>query len=149
MARITQRFIQVGEEIYLYYGGVNGPHGGRKFKNVERRTPSMIGLCTLRRDGFVSLDAGAEEGHMLSKPIPYPGGDPWINANATRGQVIVALCDDQGRSLQGFEASAPITGDHTAVQMHFPGASVQSLIGQELRVRLHARNASIYAYWLE
>jgi len=149
MVRITQRFIVVGEEIRLYYGGVTGPHGGKKFKQVERRTPSMIGLCTLRRDGFVSLDAGREEGYVLSKLIELPEGALWINADAFRGQVIAAICDDRGRPLEGFGASAPITGDHTATKIHFTGMSVQSLAGRPLRVLLRARDASIFSYWFD
>ena len=149
MVRITQRFLVVGEEIYLYYGGVTGPHTGKKFKQVERRSASMIGLCTLRRDGFVSLDAGREEGYMLSKLIEFPGGDLWINADASRGQVVAAICDDRGRPLEGFQASAPITGDHTAAKVHFTGTSVQSLAGRSLRVLLRAREASIFSYWFD
>jgi len=149
MVRITQQFIVRGDEIYLYYGGVTGPHGGKKFTNVERKTPSMIGLCTLRRDGFVSLDAGPEEGYILSKPIVISGGDVWINANASQGYVAATICDDQGQPLEGFEISARITGDHTATQVHFPDASVRSLIGRELRVLLRARDASIFSYWFE
>ena len=34
MVRISQNFITHNDQIYLYYGGVNGPHTGRKFKQV-------------------------------------------------------------------------------------------------------------------
>ena len=36
MVRISQNFVTRHDRIYFYYGGVNGPHTGRKFKQVER-----------------------------------------------------------------------------------------------------------------
>ena len=85
MVRISQNFITLADQIYFYYGGVNGPHTGRKFKQVERKRKSMLGLATLRRDGFVSLDAGEEEGHMLTKPLVIDGRELHLNVDASHG----------------------------------------------------------------
>lgn len=109
MVRISQRFLTVGDEIYLYYGGVQGAHTGRKFKEVERVEAPALGLATLRRDGFVSLDAGEDEGWVLTRPIEVTGDELHVNA-AADGQVIAELTDDLGHVLEGY-ASAPVTGD--------------------------------------
>ena len=66
MVRIMQNFIVVVGEIYLYYGGVQDAHTGRKFAVVERRHQPTLGLATLRRDGFVSVEAGDEEDFLLT-----------------------------------------------------------------------------------
>ena len=48
---------------------VNGPHRSPKYPTVTRKFPTAIGLVTLRRDGFVSLDAGADVGMLVTKPF--------------------------------------------------------------------------------
>ena len=102
MTRVSQNFITHNDQIYFYYGGVNGPHTGRKFKQVERKHKSMLGLATLRRDGFVSLDAGETEGHMLTKPLTLDGRELRLNADASQGYVTVAITDDTGVPLENY-----------------------------------------------
>ena len=145
MARITQRFVTVGEQIYLYYGGVAGAHTGAKFKQVQRRHQPMLGLATLRRDGFVSLDAGDEEGFALSKPMRVAGEELHVNVDAARGQLIVAFADDKGNPLPDY-TSAPIAVDQTDTLVPF-SQGLEALAGQEVRVRLQLRNAGLYSYW--
>ena len=110
MVRISQNFVIHGDHIYFYYGGVNGPHTGRKFKQVERKHTSMLGLATLRRDGFVSLDAGETEGSMLTKPLTRNSGELHLNVDASQGYVIVSVTDDTGVPLENY-TSQQIIGD--------------------------------------
>ena len=102
MTRISQNFITHNDQIYFYYGGVNGPHTGRKFKQVERKHKSMLGLATLRRDGFVSLDAGETEGRMLTKPLILNGAELRLNTDASQGYVTVSITDDIGTPLENY-----------------------------------------------
>ena len=53
---------------------------------------SSIGVATLRRDGFVSLDAGDTPGVFVTKPFVWPvGGQFSLNADADGGSVAVTL----------------------------------------------------------
>jgi len=146
MARVTQRFLPVGDRIYLYYGGVQGAHRGRKYKQVTRTHQPALGLATLRRDGFVSMDAGAEEGALLTVPLQIEGAALHLNVDAPAGQVIAEITDDQGRTLEGY-TSAPVAGNSVDVTARFP-RPVEALAGQTARLRLRLRQASLYAYWL-
>ena len=145
MTRVTQNFITHNDQIYFYYGGVNGPHTGRKFKQVERKHKSMLGLATLRRDGFVSLDAGEAEGHMLTKPLTLNGGELRLNVDASQGYVVVSVTDDIGTPLENY-TSQQIVGDQLEAPVRFNG-SLDTLKGREVRLRFQIRNASLYAYW--
>jgi len=146
MVRISQNFITVGDRIYLYYGGVQGPHTGRKFPEVERVHRPMIGLATIRRDGFVSLDAGDEEGYVLTKPLALLGGELHINVDSPDGYVIAAVTDGEGRPLDGFAASAPVSRDSLDHTVRFE-RPLRELCGREVRLSFRLRRASLYSYW--
>ena len=59
-------------------------------------------LATLRRDGFVSLDAGETEGYMLTKLLTIDGGELHLNIDASQGYVIVSVTDDIGTPLESY-----------------------------------------------
>ena len=145
MVRISQNFITHNDQLYFYYGGVNGPHTGMKFSQVERKFKSMLGLATLRRDGFVSLDAGETEGFMLTKPLALNGKDLYLNVDASRGYVIVSVTDDVGTPLENY-ISERIVGDQLEVKVIFT-ASLEALKDKEVRLKFQLKDASMYSYW--
>ena len=144
MVRISQDFIVRDDEIWFYYGGVQGPHTGRKFGQVERIHKPEIGLATLRRDGFVSIDAGAEEGMLLTTPMALPSGELHLNV-AAPGQVTVDVTDGDGVPLSGY-ASDPVSGDCTDVALRF-ARPLAEIAGQQARLRINLRDASLFSYW--
>ncbi len=145
MARISQNFITHNNQLYFYYGGVNGPHTGRKFKQVERKHKSMLGLATLRRDGFVSLDAGETEGYMLTKPLTLDGKDLHLNVDARHGYVVVTVTDDTGTPLENY-TSEQIIGDELETTVNF-SRPLGTIKGREVRLRFQLKDASLYSYW--
>ncbi|MEW6752266.1 MAG: hypothetical protein AB1505_14985 [Candidatus Latescibacterota bacterium] len=144
MARIGQRIIVRGDELYLYYGGVQGPHTGRKFAQVERRHRPMLGLATLRRDGFVSVRAGTEEGMLLTRPANLEGERLHVNA-ASAGYLIVEVTDEEGRALPGW-VSQPLTADCPDAAVPF-GRPLAELGGRPVRLRFRLRQADLYSWW--
>lgn len=146
MARISQSFITVGEEIFLYYCGVQGPHTGRKLRTVTRTHKTAIGLARIRRDGFVSLDAGAEEGALLTKPMIVPAGDLHANLSPRSGFVAATVTDTEGRAIAGFEASRRLTADSLDAVFAFDRPP-RELAGRMVRLRFTVREASLYSYW--
>jgi hypothetical protein len=159
MSRVVGRFIARGDTLYLYYSMVNGPHRGPKFPTVERKFPPAVGLVTLRRDGFVSLDAGETEGHVLTKPFVLPPGQLHLNADATppspplhkggMGGVWVTVCDAEGKPLPGFEQSFPITGDRCRAMVRWNPGRLSQLRGRTVRLRFTLRQAKLFSYWFE
>jgi len=156
MSRVVGRYIVRGDTIYLYYSMVNGPHRGPKFPTVERKFPPAIGLVTLRRDGFVSLDAGEEEGRVLTRPFVLPDGDLYVNVDVTppapsldKGGVRVTVCDEAGRPWPGFENSQPLTVDSTRARVEWTGANLGSLRGRTVRLGFTVQRGKLFSYWLE
>jgi hypothetical protein len=152
MARCAERIIPVGDELYIYYSGVNGPHSGPKFPadSIVRTHPPAIGLAVLRRDGFVSLDAGDDEGALLTTPFAMPEGGLRLNVEATRGRVRAAVCEEAGALIA---ISEPVTGDQLAAEVIWrPGQEASSCptglrAGRRVRLRLTAQRARLYSYW--
>jgi hypothetical protein len=144
MVRVSQNYIVVGDEIYFYYGGVQGEHAGRKFKQVDRTEQPALGLAILRRDGFVSFVAGEEEGMLLSKPLVVEGAELHVNATS-QGHLLVELTDDMGQPLPGY-TSLPMVKDRTDAIMRFD-RPLAALRGHRIRLRFRLKRADLYSYW--
>lgn len=146
MSRVGRAINIVGDTIYLHYSMVNGPHRSPLFPQVERKYPSAIGLVMLRRDGFVSLDAGPEPGHVLTRPFALPEGTLHLNVDAHAGDVQIAVLAADGQVLAELQ---PVIGDHVRVAVGGSGQFVQRMRGSPVRLRFTLRRASLYSYWFE
>lgn len=155
MVRSVERIIVNGDLLFIYYGGVHGPHGRPGHPPVERKHPGSIGLAMLRRDGFVSFDSGDASGTLLTKSFTMPEfasgeGKLLLNADASRGEVRAALCDEAGSPLAGFQESNPIRIDAYSHAVGWsPGADLSSVSGKKVRLRIDSQRAKLYGYWFE
>ena len=109
------------------------------------RDGGAICLAVLRRDGFISLDAGEASGVLETEPFILPGKQLYLNADAHDGEVQATLLDTSGRSLA---TSEPITGDQPRARVVWKIGSVAEYLGDPVVLRLKLRNASVYSYWL-
>jgi hypothetical protein len=149
MARSTERIIRRGDDLWIYYCGVHGAHTGPKRKRIVRRHPTCIGLVIQRRDGFVSLRAGSDGGHLLTQPFAMPEGTLHVNASAAGGEIVVSLYDVGGKPIPDFEASEPISGDVLDAPVRWARPMPASVRRQPVRLRVSIRSADMYAYWWE
>ena len=146
MVRSVERIIRRGEQLYIYYCGVHGAHTGPKIKQVVRKHPVQIGLLTLRRDGFVSMDAGSKRGTVLTRPFKLKSSVLSLNADASEGDLRVEMLDTAGRVLA---QSAPLTGDHMKGRIKWTEGSPAKQIGRTVALRFTLRNARLYSYWFD
>ena len=110
---------------------------------VRGRDRDIGGVClaTLRRDGFVSLDASDRSGSLLTKPFVQPPGRLVLNVEAQDGEVTAAICDPVGDALPGFEQSEAIRVDGVRLPVVFKRGDTASLAGKTVRLKLTARKA--------
>jgi len=152
--------IIVGDELWFYYSGQTITHAGSrdekymaelstKIKSGAWAPISSIGLAKLRRDGFVSLDAGDEEGNVLTKPFVVWEGELHLNVDASGGEVWVEVTDEEGQPLEDFNRSKSVKGDQTDTIVQFGETSIKTLSGRVIQLRIYARNAKMYSYWFE
>ena len=132
--------ITVGDEEFIYYGGYSGGH-----KNFDDRT---INLARLRKDGFLSRDAGKEGGRLLTKVLRMRGEELTVNADVS-GILRLRVLDPSGKPLAGFGEGEvePIRGDATDHTVMTKG-DLASLAGRPVRLEFFLRDAEFYGFEL-
>lgn len=164
--QVANRPLIRGDEVWLYYGGdafthgwpieYNGyvPRGDDKQRYARRvahtsKPTSGIGIAKWRLDGFLSLDAGPDEGTLVTKPLYFSGTKLEINANAKGGSITMELTDADGKPLDGFALSDcdPLSDDVVHHIVSWRGKTDLTLLaGRPTRVRFAIRKASLYAF---
>ena len=97
--------IPVGEELWLYYAGTVRLHRdlppGVDADALSRR--SGIFRASLRRDGFVSADAGYGGGTFTTPPLTFEGDRLEVNCDGSAGGWLQAeVLGEDGRPLPGL-----------------------------------------------
>ena len=151
--------ISVGDEMFVFHGGASNHHdwwimGKREALDVpEAHDPDKVqyglGLARMRRDGFVSIDAGpVREGVLITRALRTENQQLALNAVCSKGGYIqVEVTDDQERVLDGCARAQcdTFSGDSTRGMVTWKG---QSKIphNKPLRLRFFMRNASLYSF---
>lgn len=131
--------------IKLWYGGCNEDHGAIGTANGS----AAVGLATLRQDGFVSLDAGASEGTVTTKPLVGLAGPLRMNYQAQAGgSVRVEVQDEAGQPVAGYSADdcTPLEGDFTDATVRWGARSELPTSPCTLRLKLVLQNAAVYSF---
>ena len=155
MVETAKGMLEVGDELWMYYGGWHEDHGtSRRHRQLKtdrkaQQQAAAIGLVRLRRDGFISLDAHDSEGILLSKSVICGGQELVINARTADGYVAAELLDDAGRPIDGFTRADcdAFTGDSVRHLVTWRGvAAFERLNGAKVKVRFALKNAELYAF---
>ena len=140
--------ILVNDELWIYY---------RSMPLWKDRRPSsgksQIGLAMLRRDGFVSLNAGAEGGNVVTRPLTFQGKTLFINAEiADGGHIKAALQDASGKTLAPYSLAGckPVTGDVLRAKVAWAeGQTISAAPGKSRRLVFELKKAKLYSFWIE
>jgi hypothetical protein len=97
--------------------------------------------------GAASLDAGVEEGSVETVPLRPTGGLLIVNADAAQGELRVAVLDEQGRPLPGYEQEncLPLTADRVWHEVRWQGHD-QLPEDRPLRLRFHLKQTRLYSF---
>lgn len=128
----------VGDRLYLYASG----------RNSAQET---TGLAFLRRDGFASLEAGAQEGTLTTRPLRFSGKHLFVNLAAAQGELRAEVLDRKGEPIAPFtlDNCQPVRADKTLAPVVWKGAAdLSQFSGQPVRLRFHLRNAALYSFWI-
>ena len=134
--------VLVGDELWFYYGSSNADHS-------DDFRAGHICLAKLRLDGFVSVDAGAAGGTLLTKPFRCDGGELLVNVEARGGAVSVAVLDEGGTHVNGYAMvdCALFDGDSIRHRVTWrSGVSLDTLAGTNIRLKFYLRSAKLYSF---
>lgn len=131
----------VGDEVWQYYTALSAGHGGPPDK------AKGIALARWRLDGFVSLDAGAQEGVVETKPITDRTGVLEINADAAHGRVAVEVLDESGRVIDGYAAADCVALESDQIRFPVRWKQREQLpVGGPYRLRFILKDSSLFSY---
>ncbi|MEO2036807.1 MAG: hypothetical protein ABGZ35_32430 [Planctomycetaceae bacterium] len=135
-----------GDELWFYYTGIKYR---AQPKDADKNTGAVC-LAVLRRDGFVSLDAGQTSGELITKSFIGTGNQLLLNVSVrTGGQVRAELLDEDNQPIPGLalEDCKPLTGDDVDQIVSWDsGTDLRSLSGKQIRLRISLRNADLFAF---
>jgi hypothetical protein len=137
--------VPVGDQIWIYY------RSARLRRNEQRRY--RIGLAMLRRDGFVSLDAGNDPGVIVTRPLSFGGKKLFINARVNKGGYVkAALISPENTPVSQYGLADCISVTVDAVKSPVVWTNAQDILlspGDHLRLKFELKNAQLYSFWIE
>ena len=143
--RAACRSVVVEDRILIYYAGSAAKHG----KGGETNVGMDVGLATLRRDGWVSLDAGNAVGTLTTKTFVHPGGTLHLNADTSQGAVIAQIQDAAGQALPGYDRGELQATDAISARVEFSAAEREGLAGRPVKLQFMMKNAKLFSFWFE
>lgn len=146
-----------GDELWFYYTGLKYRSAGSIWKGkypdgkwLRRpgadRDSGAICLAVLRRDGFLSLEAGGKPGTMVTETFRSPGGTLHLNVDAAEGMLRVEALDASGEVKA---TSTDLTGDEPRLEVKWKEGTWSNFTNSNVRLRFTLRNARLYSYWLK
>ena len=111
-------------------------------ENHWMSTGKELGRYTLRRDGFVSMHAGAKEEKIVTKQFVYQGEKLFANLDTSAwGYCYFTLIGADGTRYESCE----YFGDAINKEIVLPDGCVAALAGQPVKLEIRLRDADLYA----
>ena len=141
--------IPVGDELWLYYAGMAHNHAAAP-DDVGRS--SSLFRARMRRDGFVSADAGYGGGQFITPVLQFDGNRLKLNLDGSAGGWLqVEIQDADGQPVPGFGLTEadPVVGNATNKPVTWQGKNdLNELAGKSVRLRFVMRAMKLYAFQL-
>jgi len=133
-----------GDDVIMYYGAWDGPHG-----TFDRS--AYIGRTVWKRDRFVSLaNGGFTTGTVITKPILFSGTGLYVNADMSHGKLRAELLDSGNNVISGFELSSsiPTSGDQMEAELRWKSdVRLAQLQGKLVRIRFVLNGGELFSFW--
>ena len=115
-------------------------HAGHKVGDRQ------VGLAILRKNGFVSRDAGARKGTLRTPAAVLMGKRITVNANV-KGLLRVRITDLHGAALPGFDWAdcSPIRGDSVSHPISWKGG-IAHLANKPVHLEFEVHQGELYGF---
>lgn len=138
--------VYLDDEIRYYYAGSTMLHQ-RSWELQPQR--AGLGMASMKPDRWIALATEDEPAELLTIGFGLRSAHLFVNAKtASDGWVKVELCDMRGEAVPGFAEKncVPVTSDGTAIPVHWKSDGTATWpVGQPVRIRIKAKNASVYS----
>lgn len=137
----------VKDSLYFYASG-------RRLNPIMWDSYTSTGLAMLRRDGFVSMHADAEESFLLTEKLSFDGKYLFVNVDVKNrnSSLIVEILDENGLPISGFTKEDCIKLkkiDATkAMVIWKKHHDLGALTGKNIRLKFYLTKGDLYAFWI-
>jgi len=133
--------LAVDDELKIYYAGYDGLHDYLPFH-------AAIGVATMRKDGFASLDGYDNPGEVTTKRLKGLKGKLHLNCEAGAGLLQVEVLDVNGKVVPGYRRMDCNEPRGDGVDQVVTWAEHDELPATErpLRLKFYLKNSSLYAF---
>ena len=112
-----------------------------------------IGIASLRRDGFISLNAGDKTGTVTTRPLTFTGDRLFVIAEiADGGSIRAAVLSSEGQPLPDYLLDDAMTirnGAESIPVIWKQQVSIHRPANQHVRLQFQLRNAKLYSFWID
>jgi hypothetical protein len=144
--------LEVGEEVWIYYFGAPTEIESANDKlPAGHQTDYALGLATLKRDRFVSINGGEKPGVLTTRPLTFEGNQLHVNAQvAEGGRLRMALVTEDNRPIDGFrfDDCLQVVGDGIDMKVAWKGGSALPAAVRP-RLKFELKQASLFSFWIE
>ena len=137
----------IGDSLYFYASG-------RRLNKIMWDSYTSTGLATLRRDGFVSMQSGKNEGFLTTEKLSFDGKYLFVNADVrnTKGMLAVEILDENGSPIAGFTKKECVLmkkANSTKQMITWKNnKDLSELAGKNIRLKFYLTNGDLYAFWI-
>lgn len=143
-----------GDKLWFYYIGFQGDETRTKANGktgLGMYDKGSTGVAFLRRDGFVSLNAGREPGTLTTRPVTFHGKQMFVNAEVPAGRMRAEILDENGKVIEPFTLAncEPVKADGTIIPVRWKGVEdLSSIVGKPVCIRFELENGKLYSFWV-
>jgi len=146
-------------ETWMYYTACANKHtmwsqdGCLAERGNDAREMSCCMLAKMPEDHWVSLDAGSEEGWLLTKPYAAPS-QLLVNADAEGGSIEAEFLTPYGQPVEGFTRTdcIGVSANGKDQEIKWKGDTNPRDLNEKYRgglcLKLYLKNAKLYSYSL-
>jgi len=107
---------------------------------------AAVGMATLRRDGFASMEARNKKGSLTTRTVTFSGRRLFVNLDAPEGSLTVEILDPSGERIA---RSHPLSGDSTRSLISWEKRDdLEAFAGEEVQFRFLLSDGALYAFWV-
>lgn len=151
---VAPGFVAVdGDTLALYYRSGDGPHGGSKPIELDYAPRSRVGRVTFKRDRIIGIEAGAEGGRFITRPLSFRGARLLVNLEALGPEAeltaqLVAADGGEPIAGHGFDDCRPVRADSLDGAVRWGGRDrlPADLAGRPVQLHVRLRAARLYAF---
>lgn len=124
---------------------------GRRLNLEKKDTHLSVGLYTLRRDGFVSMNAD-DSGYLTTRELKFSGKYLFINADIPEeGEMRVEVLDENNNVFKGYGKAdcIPMKGNSTKYMIRWKGHdNILEFVNKPVHFRFLLTRGALYSFWV-